>query len=457
MTKKATKTIVGNIDPDVLAFTAGEDSELDANIVRYDCIGTAAHVTMLSRLKVKPAIISNAERKRVIKALREVIALDETGKFKITAKDQDVHMAVERHLTKKLGDVGKKVHTARSRNDQSALDMRMYLRDGLLDVIGNLSELAGVLLAFAGRNKSTAMAGRTHFMPAMPSTVGLWAASFAEALIEDAALLQGVYALVNRSPLGAAAGYGVPMEIDRKLTARLLAFDAPMNNVLAASASRGKIEAQVLAACSLAMLTLSRLAEDTILYSAPEFGYFQLPSELCTGSSIMPQKKNPDVLELIRARASVVKGCAYTVADIVGKLPWGYNRDLQETKEPAMKGVWMTAECMHMSMKVFSGISCDKKALRAGLTPEVFATDLALKYVAEGMPFRAAYDRVKTELGDGIDAGVIKQALASRTHIGSSGNLDLAGGKASIRSINGWLRKCCSRIDKAENELLAGK
>ncbi len=455
--KKASKTIVGSIDPDVLQFTAGEDALLDANLVRYDCIGTAAHVTMLSRIKGCKPILSQAELKRVLKALRTVIGLDEEGKFSITARDQDVHMAVERHLTKNLGDLGKKVHTARSRNDQSALDMRMYLRDGLLDVTGGVLELASVMLKFAAKNKSTPMAGRTHFRPAMPSTVGLWAASFAEALAADAEFLQSVFNQINYCPLGSAAGYGVPVDIDRELVAKLLAFDGPVNNVLTAGASRGKVEAQVLSACSFAMLTLSRLAEDTILYTAPEFGYFDLPAEFCTGSSIMPQKKNPDVLELVRARAAVIRGCASTVGDVVSKLPWGYNRDLQETKGPAMKGVWITAESMHIAGRLFGGITCNKKALAAGMSAEVFATDLALKYVAAGMPFRAAYDRVKSELGAGVDAETIKQSLASRSHLGSSGNLNLDACKLKLRSLAGWLQKTCVKIDKAEEKVLAGK
>ena len=457
MKKKTSKTIVGNVDPEVLAFTAGDDAALDVNLVRYDCLGTAAHVTMLAKIKAKPAIISNHERKRVLAALREIIQLNEEGKFKITERDQDVHMAVERHLTKKLGDAGRKVHTARSRNDQSALDMRMYLRDALLDVTGNMADLAGALLSFAGRNQKTPMAGRTHFMPAMPSTVGLWASSFAEALLEDAELLQSVYGIVNRCPLGSAASYGVPVNIDRELTSRLLGFDAPINNVLFAASSRGKVEAQALSACSLAMLTLSRLAEDTMLYSTPEFGYFKLPDEMCTGSSIMPQKRNPDVLELIRARVSVVKGCAYTASDIIGKIPWGYSRDLQETKEPAMRGVWVTAECMHMATKLFSGIVCDRKALKRGMTPEVFATDLALKYVASGVPFRKAYDRVKADLSAGVDPQVVKEALASRTHLGSAGNLNLSEARKKVRDLKNWQKKCCNKVDKAERDVLSSK
>ena len=455
--KKTSKTIVGSVDADVLAFTAADDAELDANLVRYDCIGTAAHVIMLSKIKGKRPVITHGELKKVIKALQEIVALDENGRFLITESDQDVHMAVERHLTARLGKTGKKVHTARSRNDQSALDMRMYLRDGVLAVLGNTIDLAGVMLAMASRCRNVPMAGRTHFMPAMPSTVGLWAASYAEALADDADMLKSVFQLINRCPLGSAAGYGVPVNINRKLTAALLAFDGPVNNVLTAGASRGKVEAQVLAACSLAMLTLSRLAEDTILYSAPEFGYFELPAEFCTGSSIMPQKKNPDVLELIRARASVVRGCASTVSDIVCKLPWGYNRDLQETKEPAMKGVSMSASCMNMAVRLFSGVNCNRAALEEGLVPEVFATDLALKYVAEGIPFRAAYDRVKRELAAGFDSAVIEEALASRSHLGSAGNLNLKECSGKLRGMYTWLRKACLRIDKAEEKLLSVK
>lgn len=457
MSKRVSKTIVGSIDREVLAFTAGEDASLDLNLVRYDCIGTAAHVTMLSRLRCRPAIISNTERKRVIRALTEIIALDAQCKFSISAADQDVHMAVERYLTSRLGEVGKKVHTARSRNDQSALDMRMFMRDGVLNVANSVADLASVLVQFAKRYRNAFMAGRTHFMPAMPSTAGLWASSYAEALLDDALMLKAVYQVLNKSPLGSAAGYGVPINIDRCLTARLLAFDAPVSNVVYAGSSRGKIEAQVLSCCSLAMMTLSRLAEDTILFAAPEFGYFRLPDDMCTGSSIMPQKKNPDVLELIRARASVVKGCAQVACDVVSKLPCGYSRDLQETKEPAMKGLWITGECMSVAAKLFAKITCNMEAMMKGLTDDVFATDLALKYVSEGMPFRSAYDRVKEELSAGVDKSVISAALAARRRLNQEYATGLQSAGKQIRELRAWYRGQCSKINKAEKDVLSFK
>lgn len=451
--RKTSKTIVGAVDSGVLSFTAGDDSICDQALVRYDCLGTAAHVRMLAAIKSNPPVISRAECRKVLKVLSEIIDLSENGRFSISDRDQDVHMAVEACLTRKLGDVGRKIHTARSRNDQAALDMRMYMRAALLDAVDSAALLAKRLLDFAHRHRGLMMAGRTHFMPAMPSSVGLWAASYAEAIVDDAKMMQAAYAILNRSPLGSAASYGVPLAIDRQLTAKLLGFEGPVNNVLYAGSSRGKVEAMVLSCCSMAMLTLSKLAEDVIIFSSPEFGYFELPDEMCTGSSIMPQKKNPDVMELIRARASVVKGCCDTVFGVVAKLPAGYSRDLQETKEPAMRGLRVTSDCMKMAALIFAGVKCRKSALKAGLAPEIFATDLALKYVMEGMPFRSAYDRVKAELKTAGMAERSEFSIETRCHAGAAGNLGLDLCRADVRRMIKWQADAVKMLKNAERNL----
>ena len=343
------KTTVGVVSTEVLAFTAGKDVELDLVLAEADCLGSAAHVTMLSRMPVKPVLFSATECQQVVQALAEIASLARSGKFQIRLEDQDVHLAVERTLTQKLGELGKRIHTGRSRNDQVALDLRLYAREQILGAMEEAEELALVLLAFARRHRGVPMVGRTHMQPGMPSSVGLWASSFTEELTDGLQLLRTAYAINNRSPLGSAASYGVPLPINRKLVADLLAFDGPCHNVLYANNARGRVESIILGALSQVMLTLSRLAQDLMLFTMPEFAYFVLPAEYCTGSSIMPQKKNPDVLELVRAKTSRVAAAAEGVYALLKGLPTGYNRDLQEAKEPFMEGLATTRASLRIS------------------------------------------------------------------------------------------------------------
>ena len=418
------KTIVGKINSEVLEFTAGRDVVLDLALVEADCIGSAAHVTMLSRIPLKKQLFSKSQRNRVVSELVRIIRASRKGAFKISEEDQDVHLAIERTITAKLGDLGRKIHTARSRNDQVAVDLRLYGKKQLLGVMDETAELSLALLKFAAQNVSVPMVGRTHLQPAMPSSVALWASAHAESLIDDAIILKGAYGFNDRCPLGSAAGYGVPMNIDRKLTSKLLGFREPIHNVLYASSARGKCESVILSALSQVMLTLSRLAEDLIIYSMPEFGYFVLPSAYCTGSSIMPQKKNPDVPELVRAKASVVLGCASTVSGIMKNLPSGYNRDMQETKGLFIEGVRTTRACLRIMALLVNKLDVNKKALFAGFTPDVFAADKALELVAGGMPFRAAYDEVKAHLNE-LSAVNPEKAISAKKHLGAPGGLSL--------------------------------
>ncbi|MDA3925942.1 MAG: argininosuccinate lyase [Kiritimatiellae bacterium] len=423
MSTSGKKTILGKIHPDVLSFTVGKDPVLDLDLALWDCIGTAAHVTMLSKMKVKTPVLSEKESGQVVKGLIEIMRESAAGKFTISVADQDVHLAVERRLTESLGDLGRKVHTGRSRNDQVAVDIRLHMRDQILGLIEETTQLAASLVKFAKKNVKIPMVGRTHLQPAMPSSVALWSTAYAESLLDDLLMVEAAYTLNDRCPLGSAAGYGVPLPIDRNLTARLLGFSTPHHNVFHASNARGKDEAVVLAACTQIMLTLSRMAEDLILFSMPEFGYFVLPPELCTGSSIMPQKYNPDVLELIRAKSAIVMGYGTTANTIMKAMPGGYNRDLQDTKELYMEGMRVTRGSLRIMTLMTDSLSVRSAKVRDGFSAGVFATDRALELVAGGMPFRDAYQYVRSNL-DELESADPDVALAAKTHLGGTAGLD---------------------------------
>ena len=416
------KTIVGKIHPDVLRFTAGQDVVLDLNLVEWDCIGTLAHVETLAAVESMDILdLDGVEAVR--DALLGIMREGRAGTFVITEADQDVHLAVERRLTEKLGELGRRIHTGRSHNDQVAVDLRLHAREALLQL--TLETLACVkdLLDFAQKHEKLPMVGRTHLQPAMPSTVGLWASAYAEGLLDDLHGVDAAYHYNNKCPLGSAAGYGVPLALNREMTARLLGFDAPIVNVIHASMTRGKNELMILSACAQIMLTLSRLAEDLILFSMPEFAYFKLPSELCTGSSIMPQKQNPDVLELIRAKAARVLGHTVSAGGILKALPGGYNRDLQETKAIYFDGVETTRASLRIMRLLAQRLQVNEPRLRDGFSPEVFATDIALEKVAAGMAFRDAYQFVRDHLNTlRAEKNMPDEAVAKKTHLGGTAN-----------------------------------
>lgn len=422
--KQTARTITGTVNSDVLDYTVGNDLELDMHLAEWDCIGTAAHVTMLAAMPVNPPVLKPAERDAVIKELVAIIAGIRQGKFSISRADQDVHMAVERMLTDQLGDTGRRVHTGRSRNDQVAVDLRLYSKNELLNTLDELLALARALCRFAQKHKNIPMVGRTHLQPAMPSTVGLWASGYAEGLLDDVVTLDAAYTVNDRNPLGSAAGYGVPLPIDRRLTTRLLGFREPVHNVFYASCARGKVEGIILSALQQIMLELSRMAEDLIIFSMPEFGYFSLPKEFCTGSSIMPQKYNPDVLELVRGRTARIMGLAQGVLINRKALPGGYNRDLQETKGPLMDGFSSVRGSLRMLTGIVDGIKVNREALLGAFSPGVFATDYALELVAAGRPFRAAYNHVREHLDELENTDPVK-AVSRKTHLGATAGLDL--------------------------------
>jgi len=309
-------------------FTAGEDVKLDQRLVEWDVVGSIAHATMLNKI----GILTESELMDLKRALINVIDLNEKGKFIIELKDEDIHTKIENFLTENLGNVGKKIHTGRSRNDQVQVDLRLYTKEKLLKIQINLLNLCKELTRFAEKNKWVPMPGYTHFQKAMPSSVGLWAMAYAESLLDDLRILKTAYSINDQNPLGSAAGYGVPLDLDRDLTTRLLGFESLQNNVLYVQNSRGKIESIVISALSQIMIDLSRLCNDVILYSTEEFGFFNIGDKFRTGSSIMPKKRNPDILELVRGKMSTVVSSFTQVVDIIKNLPSGYHRDIQEAR-----------------------------------------------------------------------------------------------------------------------------
>ena len=428
------QTTVGNIDDEILAFTAGKDLVLDLQLAEADCIGSAAHVTMLSRMPVEPPVFTAEEARSVCVELGKIREKALAGAFEIQPEDQDVHLAVERTLTEKLGDLGKKIHTGRSRNDQVAVDLRLFTKSRLLDLLEDACDLAGALTSFGEKHQKVPMVGRTHMQPAMPSSVGLWATSYSEAVLEDLQSIQHVYSLNNQCPLGAAAGYGVPLPIDRQFTSDLLGFSRPLHNVAHAIQARGKMEYQILQAMGQLMITLSRIAQDLMIFTLPEFGYFKIPKAFGTGSSIMPNKNNPDVLELIRSKAALVMGYGSAVGHILHAAPGGYNRDLQDAKEPFLEGLTTTRASVRMLARCVAGLEVNPERLRDAFDGGVFATDAALALVAKGMPFRDAYHQVKASLAD-LENEDPDAAIARKTHLGATAGLDFVMYQSRIAKI----------------------
>ena len=421
------------VDPDVLAYTVGEDTVLDLALAKWDCMGTAAHVTMLSEMKgLKRPVVTKAEAAKVRRELGRIVRLAAAGKFRILTEDQDVHMAVERLLTERLGDLGKKVHTGRSRNDQVAVDVRLHMKDAILATEAEVCALAEALVAFGAKAGAVPLVGRTHLQPAMPSTVEMWATGHAEMVLDQIENLEAAYRLADRNPLGSAAGYGVPLPLDRKRTTELLGFSQTIHNCFGASMARGECEASLLSALAQLMAVLSRLAEDMILFSMPEFAYFKLPRAYCTGSSIMPQKFNPDVLELVRGKTAQVIGWQTAALALLHAMPGGYNRDLQDAKLLYMKGLDTTRTTLRILAKVVKGLKVDAERCRAAFTPGVFATDVALMKVANGTPWRDAYHEVRDQfaaLYDGRPAEVADldpdRQVALKRHEGTCLGIDL--------------------------------
>ena len=379
-----------DLDKAVEAFTVGKDPELDNVLIPYDCKASIAHARMLGEM----GYLENNEVGKLVMELENIITLHREDNFTIKVSQEDCHTAIEEYLVEQLGDVGKKIHTARSRNDQVLTALRLYYKEVLQEIIDLGESWIKVLEKFGEENYDVSFPGYTHMQKAMPSSMAMWAAAYVDGMKDDLSMLKSVAKLIDQSPLGSAAGYGVPIKIDKEMTAKEMGFDRVQNNPIYCQLSRGKFELSILHGLGQIMLTINRLASDLILYSMTEFGYISLPEEFCTGSSIMPQKKNPDVLELLRGSYHIISGYETQVKGLTANLISGYNRDIQLSKEPIMQGINLGIDCFKISAAVIEALKVNKDICDAAMTDELFETEKAYKLVEKGIPFREAYRQV---------------------------------------------------------------
>jgi argininosuccinate lyase len=377
----------GKFDKDIENFTVGDDYILDQKLIKYDCLASIAHARMLGKIN----LLKTEEVETLVKELHHIIDLDKQGNFKILKEQEDCHTTIENYLVKKLGDPGKKIHTARSRNDQVLTALRLFYKDELSECVKLTNELIETMSMFLKKFGRIALPGYTHTRKAMPSSITMWGQSFIDSLKDNLKVIEVAYLLIDQSPLGTGAGYGVPMKIDRKFSAKLLGFKKLQNNPLYTQNSRGKFESTILHSLTLVMYDVNKMATDLIIFSLPELGYFEIPDEFCSGSSIMPQKKNPDVLELLRSQYHVVVSYEFRIKNIAGNLVSGYNRDIQLSKAPTMKGLEITKECLSVMSIIFKKLKVNEENCHKALTPEIYATDELYKLVKKGIPFREAY------------------------------------------------------------------
>jgi argininosuccinate lyase len=439
-----------SVDKQMLAYTVADDREVDTRLIRWDILGSLGH---LQGLPIRPG-----EAREWTRALRAALVAADAGRLTIGDEHEDVHSAVEFWLTRRFGDVGLGIHAGRSRNDQVATDLRLYLRDALLTLHDQALEAADALIRFATKNRTVLWPGYTHQRRAMPSSAGLWALAHAEALLDSAESLDAVYRRVDRSPLGSAAGYGTPLPYDRKAVARALGFSGPEGSVTSVQNGRGKLEAAVLFWCSQIGNDLAKLSSDVILYSAEEFGWLVLPAELATGSSIMPHKRNPDLFELTRARSAQVEGALAEVMAIGRGLPSGYHRDFQFLKAPLFRGIDRTAEMLGMVAHAVPRLLVDRVRGARALSGDILATDEVFRRMTGGAAFRAAYREVAAEVKRGAQMPSLTpaQIIAARKVVGGMGNLALAEARRRLRGGRSWGARMRRRWERALAELGGG-
>jgi argininosuccinate lyase len=369
-------------------FTVGNDFLLDKKLVKFDCLASIAHAKMLKSID----LISDKELQELINGLNEIIELDLKNQFIIKQEDEDCHTAIENYLIKKYGEVGKKIHTTRSRNDQVLTALRLYEKDELIKVKNLIQKFIDSLVLTIKREGSVNIPGYTHMQKAMPTNIQTWLGSYKASMKDNLKMVDFIIELINQNPLGSAAGFGVPIfEINKEMTTKELNFSKVMENPLYCQLSRGKFESQILNVISMVMFDLNKLATDLMLFSMKEFGYIELPSNFCTGSSIMPQKKNPDVLELVRAKYHIILGEEFEVKSMIGNLISGYNRDMQLTKEPVMNSLDILKDSLSIMFLIMYELKIQKQNCEKAMTKELYATEEAYKLVKKGSTFRDAY------------------------------------------------------------------
>lgn len=375
------------------SFETKEDLLLDQKLIKYDVLGSIAHAKMLHNI----GIITAEELEQLKIGLKEILKLDKEGRFKLKYGDEDIHTKIENYLTEKYGQVGKKIHTARSRNDQVLTALRLFTKAELGKIQKHLLALIQTFHNFSKQYGSFPMPGYTHMQKAMPSSVALWSGSFKDSLLDDLILVNSTFKLTNQSPLGSAAGYGVSIQLNKQLTAQILGFDKVQENPLYCQNSRGKIEAAVLASLISVLSTINKFATDVLLFTTSEFSYFKVSDALTTGSSIMPQKKNIDIAELLRSKVHLVLGNYTQIVSLSSNLISGYNRDLQDSKKPLIESLEITLDCLKVTKILLNNIAPNKDKLESSMTSDLYATEKALNLVLKGVAFRDAYKKIGNE------------------------------------------------------------
>ena len=404
------------INKEIERFTVGRDREMDMYLAKYDVLGSMAHITMLESI----GLLEKDELTQLLAELKNIYKACEKGEFVIEDDVEDVHSQVEMLLTRKLGDMGKKIHSGRSRNDQVLVDLKLFTRHQLKEIADAVKSLFDELIAKSEQYKNILMPGYTHMQVAMPSSFGLWFGAYAESLADDLLFLQAAYRMTNRNPLGSAAGYGSSFPLNRTMTTRLLGFDSMDYNVVYAQMGRGKMERNVGFAIATIAGTLAKMAFDACMFNSQNFSFVKLPKECTTGSSIMPHKKNPDVFELIRAKSNKLQALPQQVTLIMNNLPVGYFRDLQIIKEVFLRAFDDLKDCLQMAAYIINKIEVNEHILDNPMYDPMFSVEEVNRLAANGMPFRDAYKKV----GLDIEAGnFVPDKNIHHTHEGSIGNL----------------------------------
>ena len=404
------------VNKEIERFTVGRDRELDLYLAKYDVLGSMAHITMLESI----GLLGKDELPVLLEELKKIYAMCEKGDFVIEEGVEDVHSQVELMLTRELGDMGKKIHSGRSRNDQVLVDLKLFTRHALKEIVDHVKVLFDELIVKSNQYKDVLMPGYTHLQIAMPSSFGLWFGAYAESLADDMLYLQAAYRMTNRNPLGSAAGYGSSFPLNRTMTTELLGFDSMNYNVVYAQMGRGKMERNVAFALATVAGTLAKMAFDACMFNSQNFGFVKLPKECTTGSSIMPHKKNPDVFELIRAKSNKLQALPQQIMLIMNNLPCGYFRDLQIIKEVFLPAFEELTDCLQMAAYIINKMEVNEHILDNPMYDPMFSVEEVNKLAATGMPFRDAYKKVGLE----IENGTFKaDKHIHHTHEGSMGNL----------------------------------
>lgn len=433
------------VNAEIERFTVGRDRELDIYLARYDVLGSMAHIKMLQSI----GLMEKDELDALLAELRNIYRDCTEGRFVIEDGVEDVHSQVELLLTRRLGDMGKKIHSGRSRNDQVLVDLKLFIRHELREIADGVMTLFGELQEKSERFKDVLMPGYTNLQIAMPSSFGLWFGAYAESLADDMLFLQAAYRMANRNPLGSAAGYGSSFPLDREMTTRLLGFSSMDYNVVYAQMGRGKTERNVAFAMASVAGTLAKMAFDACLFNCQNFGFIRLPKECTTGSSIMPHKKNPDVFELIRAKCNKLQALPEQITLIMNNLPVGYFRDLQIIKEVFLPAFGELKDCLRMAAYIISKMEVNRNILDNPMYDPMFSVEEVNRLAAAGMPFRDAYRKVGMEIENGTYRA---DRNICHTHEGSMGNLCNDRIAELMKSVYDGF--CFSRAEEAEKELL---